>query len=243
MLIRVCAFDELAKLGDFADARPRLGRARTPHRAPEAARPGAQPARTGCELLEQHRIWGRDGRGRRRRAADQAARRRAPKDGRIRLGFMSSDLRRHPVGYFALPLFEHIDRERFDVYCYSFYQGERGPDAGVHHHAGRRPSAGCRTSRARDAAQMIADDQLDMLIELGGSTHMNKLEVMAYRAGADAGELAGLSAFRRPLDDRLPGLRPVHHARRSRELLIEKPLMMPQQLDRAGPHGLLRRAT
>ena len=28
---------------------------------------------------------------------------------------------------------------------------------------------------------MMADDQLDMLIELGGSTHMNKLEVMAYR--------------------------------------------------------------
>ena len=33
----------------------------------------------------------------------------------------------------------------------------------------------------REAAQMIADDQLDILIELGGTTHMNKLEVMAYK--------------------------------------------------------------
>ncbi len=84
------------------------------------------------------------------------------------------------MGYFALPLFEHLDTERFEVFCYSYYQGQLdsiqefitkqitayrwNPDIG-----------------APDAAQVIADDQLDMLIELGGSTHMNKLEVMAYR--------------------------------------------------------------
>ena len=33
----------------------------------------------------------------------------------------------------------------------------------------------------RDAAQLIADDDLDILFELGGTTAMNKLGVMAYR--------------------------------------------------------------
>ena len=30
---------------------------------------------------------------------------------KIRIGFMSSDLRDHPVSYFALPIFEQYNRE------------------------------------------------------------------------------------------------------------------------------------
>ena len=129
---------------------------------------------------------------------------------------MSSDLRQHPVGYFALPLFDFVDHERFEVFVYSFYQGAGGHRPEVHRRARSRPSAGGRTSRSREAAQKIAEDQLDILIELGGSTHMNKLDVMAYRAGAAAGELAGLSALGGSGDDRLLRLRPLHRARRTR---------------------------
>jgi len=75
------------------------------------------------ELVEQHRIWGR--------LVETAAARRPirrppprPPGGKIRLGFMSSDLRQHPVGYFALPLFDHVDNERFEVFVYSYYTGQ-----------------------------------------------------------------------------------------------------------------------
>ena len=100
--------------------------------------------------------------------------------GKIRLGLMSSDLRSHPVGYFVLPLFDHLD-ERFELFAYSFYQGataDRLQDfMSSRSHAFRwKPEMG-----DREAAQMIGDDQLDFLIELGGSTYMNKLEVMAWR--------------------------------------------------------------
>jgi len=176
------------------------------------------------EVLEQHRIWGRT-------IEDQVARipidrpPPRPKDGRIRLGFMSSDLRNHPVGYFALPLFQYIDRDRFDVYCYSFYTGQE--DNTQRFIASQVKEFRWRKSISeRDAAQMIADDQLDILIELGGSTHMNKLEVMAYRAAPlQASWLgyphsAGLSTIDYIVTD--PYITP-----KDPKLLIEKPMAMP----------------
>jgi predicted O-linked N-acetylglucosamine transferase (SPINDLY family) len=77
------------------------------------------------------------------------------------------------------------------------------------------------------AAQMIADDQLDMLIELGGSTHMNRLEVMAFRpARKQASWLgyphsAGLSTIDYLITD-------PHNTPPRRDLLVETPLVMPK---------------
>ena len=223
VLIRVCAFDELPQIGDFRS----LGRGWAEsgrHTALLKQLAFIRGPEERIELLEQHRIWGRDVEA---KAKQNPLKRPPPRpaDGRIRLGLMSSDLRRHPVAYFALPLFDHIDRSRFDIYCYSFYQGQKDdlqtyiegqvtafrwmPDAGF-----------------QEAAQVIADDQLDMLIELGGSTHMNKLEVMAYRpAPRQASWLgyphsAGLEAIDYFICD-------PYSVPPDRSLLLERPLMMP----------------
>ena len=175
------------------------------------------------EVLEQHRLWGET-------VAGQVARnpiRRPPprpKDGRIRLGFMSSDLRNHPVGYFALPLFQHID-PRFDVYCYSFFTG---PEDATQKFIASKVNAfrWHKTISDRSAAQLAADDQLDMLIELGGSTHMNKLEALAYRpAPLQASWLgyphsAGLAEIDYLVVD--PYIMPEKPG-----LTIEKPMVMP----------------
>mgnify|MGYP001556731621 FL=1 len=149
-----------------------------------------------------------------------------PADGRIRLGFLSSDLRSHPVAYFALPLFDHLDRARFDVYCYSFYEGEEDP---LQAHIAKQATAfrWMPDTASRDVAQTIADDQLDMLIELGGSTHMNRLDVMAYRAAPRQASWlgyphsAGLSMIDYLVTD-------PYNTPPRRELLIERPLMMPK---------------
>jgi len=224
VFIRVCDYDALDKVGEFRT----LGRAWAQNGRHTALLKQIARVKTDAdreELLEQHRIWGR--------MTETAAARRTikrppprPTGGKIRLGFMSSDLRQHPVGYFAMPLFEYLDNERFEVFVYSYYTGKEDdaqryitdrisgyrwwPDIGV-----------------GDAAERIAADQLDMLIELGGSTHMNKLEVMAYKpARRQASWLgyphsAGLSNIDYFICDAntLP-TRP--------ELLIEKPLLMPR---------------
>ncbi|HZZ66764.1 MAG TPA: tetratricopeptide repeat protein [Phenylobacterium sp.] len=224
LFTRVCAFDAADALGDFATvgrgwARAglhtalfrQIGRVRTPQ--------------DRLELMQQHRLWGQAAEAR-AAAAPIVRAPRAPGDGRIRLGFMSSDLRRHPVSFFALPLFDHIDASRFEVFCYSFFQGQE--DELQARIAGQVAAFRWMPEiNARDAAQVIADDGLDMLIELGGSTLMNKIEVMAYRpAPVQASWLgyphsAGLQAIDYFICDPLT-------APADPELLLERPLMMPR---------------
>ncbi|HEV2530872.1 tetratricopeptide repeat protein [Phenylobacterium sp.] len=223
VLIRVCAFEALEQLGSFRDV-GRIWAESGRHTALLKQMARVRNDEDRLELVEQHRIWGRDVEA---MAAKNPIRKPPPRpaDGKIRLGLMSSDLRRHPVAYFALPLFDHFDRDRFELYCYSYYQGQEDP---AQRHI-REQVAEFRWRpdiSSRDAAQMIADDQLDMLIELGGTTHMNKLDVMAWRpAPRQASWLgyphsAGLSTIDYFICD--PFSRPTRP-----ELMIETPLVMP----------------
>ncbi len=222
-LIRVCAFDDIPRLGTFKG----LGRqwaSSGRHTALLKQLARVETTEDRLELVEQHRIWGRDVAA---KAASRPIVRRGARtaDGRIRLGFMSSDLRRHPVAYFALPLFDHIDRSRFDIYCYSFYQGQEDP---LQAYIAKQVTAfrWMPDSSSREAAQAIADDQLDMLIELGGSTHMNRLDVMAYRAAPRQASWLGYphSAGLESIDYFVCD---PYSVPPNRDLLIEKPLIMP----------------
>jgi predicted O-linked N-acetylglucosamine transferase (SPINDLY family) len=223
VLMRVCAFDDLDRLGDFRT----LGRSWAESGRHTALFRQLARVRTmddRLELVAQHRIWRQ---GLEARAAAQPIERPAPRarDGRIRVGFMSSDLRRHPVGYFALPLFDHVPKG-FDVFAYSFFEG---PEDDMQRRFAAQ-SAGFRWlpgASSQAAAQVIAADGLDMLIELGGSTQMNKLDVMAWRparlqaswlgyphsSGLDAIDYFICDPFCVPPDPRL---------------LLEKPLLMPK---------------
>jgi len=225
IFLRIADYDGLATLGPVADMLPfwiertmnvgalhnQLGRVRTP-----------EDRRL---LVHWHREWGKRVEAVAARDPVRRPRRAAPRR-RIRIGIMSSDLRDHPVCYFALPIFEHYDRQRFEIVCYSFYPSP--PDRITRFIQER--SAGSRSMpQATDAAiaQRIADDDLDILFELGGSTRYNRLEVMAYRAAPiQASWLgyphsAGLSTIDYILVD--PYLKPEDPS-----LLIEQPFEMPE---------------
>ncbi|MGA0608250.1 tetratricopeptide repeat protein [Phenylobacterium sp. VNQ135] len=220
---RIGDHERLEQLGSVRD----LGRAyvgASMHAPLMALLSRVRTAEDRRELVEAHRAWGRQIES--IAAQDPIVRPPRPADRKkLRIGFMSSDLRAHPVGWFTLPLLRHYDRERFEVYCYSYKQGEADPVqdgmAQLVDVFRWRPDIS-----DRDAAQMIADDQLDMLIELGGSTHMNKIEVMAYKpAPLSASWLGyahsvGLSAIDYLVLD--PFMKPADPA-----LLIEQPLMLP----------------
>jgi protein O-GlcNAc transferase len=129
------------------------------------------------------------------------------------------------VGYFALPLFEHVD-PRFEIYCYSFFQGDSADRMQQFFASKSTAYRWIPDVNNRDAAQQVADDQLDMLIELGGSTHMNRLELMAYRAAPKQASWlgyphsAGLSTIDYLVTD-------PYNTPPRRDLLVEEPLMMP----------------
>jgi predicted O-linked N-acetylglucosamine transferase (SPINDLY family) len=100
---------------------------------------------------------------------------------RARIGFVSADLRDHPVGRFLLPLGAARDRSRFEFVAYSTATGEDDPMTArleASFDGWRRVA-----SLERDALHAaIVDDDLDVLVDLGGLTEHHRLDVFAARA-------------------------------------------------------------
>ena len=223
VFLRTLDFEHLDKLGKPADllafwaANGRVGALHN-----QLSRVRSEADRR--DLVTWHRAWG-DRVVERARAVTIKRPPRAPRT-KIRVGLMSSDLRDHPVTYFAHPILERYDRARFELYCYSFFPGQ--PDRVQTHLAGKVDQFRLLPAASDpQIAQQIADDQLDILFELGGSTHLNKLEVMAYRpAPIQVSWLGyphscGLSTIDYILVD--PFIKPEDPA-----LLIERPFEMPE---------------
>jgi predicted O-linked N-acetylglucosamine transferase (SPINDLY family) len=216
-LIRIGAYELAERLCDFATFGEWAKSERNPiflQQLPRVRNRGDRLA-----LLEQHRTWAA---GLEQIAAQSPVVRAAARErGKIRLGLLSSGFCRHVVGHFALPLFEFPD-ERFELYAYSLQSPE--DDDLQPRFASLSTFRDQTTLKARDAAQMIADDDLDMLIELDGVTGSQALEIMAYRpAPLQASWLgyphsSGLSTIDHIILDRQIGT----------DFVLEKPLLMPE---------------
>jgi protein O-GlcNAc transferase len=177
------------------------------------------------QLIQHHRLWGELVEKNAAKSPLKHLKRRVGTGAKFRVGFMSSDLRNHPVSYFILPLLEGYDRSRFEFYCYSFYTGEEDMvQKRIRERVDMFRLAPGVSPRA--AAQMIADDNLDILFELGGTTAMNKVEAMAWKpAPLQVSWLgyphsSGLTTIDGILVD--PYLKPQDPA-----LLVEKPFELP----------------
>lgn len=187
-------------------------------------------------LVACHRAWGE----RTERPITPLRPKRRPLQRRIKVGFMSSDLRHHPVAYFAEPIFRHYDREAFAFTAYSFHPG--APDAVQRDIAGQVDAFRSMPGMPDEAiAARIAEDGLDVLFELGGSTHLNRLHVLAHQpAPVQVSWLgyphsSGLSRIGHVVVD--PFLCPADPG-----LLIEQPFMMPSSWVTLGPLGFNDRA-
>jgi predicted O-linked N-acetylglucosamine transferase (SPINDLY family) len=76
------------------------------------------PAYDAPAILEHHRQWNL--RHAKNLRQDTAGHPNDPSPNRrLRVGYVSPDFRNHPVGRFLLPLFDHHDHEKFEIFCYS----------------------------------------------------------------------------------------------------------------------------
>ena len=97
----------------------------------------------------------------------------------LRLGFVSADFRRHPVGYFLAPVLEHLDPRFGEVVCYN---NQAGSDDLT-----RRLAAVAtewhEVFRLDDdaLADRIRADRIDLLFDLSGHTEGNRLLAFARR--------------------------------------------------------------
>jgi len=87
---------------------------------------------------------------------------------RLRVGFLSPDLRRHPVGDFIDQLLEHHDRSRIEVICYH----DSVVDDDVTAKLASQAAHWVRASGLTDdeLVARIAGDELDVLIDLAAHT-------------------------------------------------------------------------
>ena len=126
---------------------------------------------------------------------------------RLRIGYISPDLRRHAVAFFLLPLLRAFDRERFEVFCYA----NNSEDA-VSRTMAQQPGVHWTNILGllpEEAARLVAADKIDILCDLSGHTKDNCLAVLARKpapvqiTGLGYMGPTGLSAIDYVLGDRV----------------------------------------
>ena len=114
-----------------------------------------------------------------RRAGGPLARRPERRDGALRVGLVSGDLRSHPVGYFLESWLPHVDRRRVLLAAYPTVAREDALTARLRpHFAHWRCIAGLSDEAA---ARTIHADGIDVLVDLSGHTAYNALPVFAWK--------------------------------------------------------------
>jgi len=97
---------------------------------------------------------------------------------RLRIGFVSPDLGRHPVGYFVVRLLENLPRTDMETLAYS---DRRGDDLTERIEAATDVWRDVRGISDDHLAARITDDRIDILIDLAGHTSRNRLGVFARK--------------------------------------------------------------
>jgi len=98
----------------------------------------------------------------------------APRTGRrLRIGYVSSDWRRHAVAVFAEPLMAAHDRDRFEIFCYQSHAG--GDEVTARFAALADHFVPIASLPDAEAAGRIRDDAIDILVDLNGHTAHNRL--------------------------------------------------------------------
>ncbi len=130
------------------------------------------------QMAEEYRRWGE-------RHADPLTRTAAPHANApapnrpLRVGYVSGDLRRHALAYFAAPFLGQHDRRAWRIFCYSNCARPDRVTGELRALADEwRDIAGVSDE---DAARLIRDDGIDILVDLSGHTLGNRLLLFARK--------------------------------------------------------------
>lgn len=219
----VCDFDSIDEFGDLFD-----NLEQNPVSSFTAAFLEMLVLADSPEKIERmagyHRQWG-DDLSRRLNAKPLAPLEPRKIGAKIRLGFMSSDLRIHSVAKFVLPLFQTIDRTRFELYCYTPYE-EHGDSVQEQFKEVVDSFQVTQGWSDHQTAQKIRDDAVDILFEMNGFTRDSRMKVMTLKPAPIQIEWLGypFTTGVAEIDYLLldPDTQPENP-----EWLVEEPLLMP----------------
>lgn len=101
-----------------------------------------------------------------------------PRHEKLRIGYISPDIRRHVVAFFSYAFYKCYDKSRFEVYIYAKNKEDNIAEDF------KRSVDGFRNILFDDpkvAAQRIVDDEIDILVDLSGHTANNVMNVVAHK--------------------------------------------------------------
>jgi predicted O-linked N-acetylglucosamine transferase (SPINDLY family) len=186
-----------ANLGDLAEAE------RSAQRAQQLDPGDTHPSTNRClyalyrddlapsEVLAIHRDWERrhgSPQGQAPLPPPQSAR----QPGRLRIGYVSNDFAAHSVSMFLEPVLARHDRARVEVFCYATVprpdEVTRRLQACAEHWRDILPLTD------EQAARQIREDDIDLLIDLGGYTAHARLGIFLHRPARRAATWLGYPA-------------------------------------------------
>ena len=98
---------------------------------------------------------------------------------RLKIGYVSPDLRHHSVAYFIEPLLKEHDRQLVEIYCYADVAQPDAVTARLRGYADHWLGAVGLSND--DLAKRIRTDSVDILVDLAGHTARNRLTVFARK--------------------------------------------------------------
>jgi len=129
---------------------------------------------SAAELFERHREFGRRAE---KAFSPSFSFARGQPGRRLRVGYVSSDFNRHPVGLFMLPLLERHDRAGFEVHCYATSTRVDEFTERIRSQADAWHDAAALSEAALAAA--VHADRIDILVDLAGHSGVARLGCFA----------------------------------------------------------------
>lgn len=126
------------------------------------------------ELFAEHRAWARI------RVPPPPRERPRPTDEpgrRLRVGYVSPDLRSHAVAFFLEPLLAHHDRTRVEVFAYASVESEDATTGRLRSLVDRWQNVFSLSDLA--LAEQVRTDGIDVLVDLAGHTAGHRLGAFA----------------------------------------------------------------
>ncbi|MDR2976271.1 MAG: hypothetical protein LBV19_03030 [Streptococcaceae bacterium] len=116
------------------------------------------------------------------------------KDKKLRIGYLSSDFYNHTMMSFVIPLLEHHDTEKYNITLYSTVDRDYDDITTRIMKFGNR-FVDCAKLNNFDLAKRIFDDEIDILVDLGGFTHNRSFAMLFKPAPIQAQYMGFLGTY------------------------------------------------
>lgn len=98
---------------------------------------------------------------------------------RLKIAYLSPDFRKHSLSYFIEPLLRHHDHHQFEIYCY--YNNHKVDQITQQLQEYSDHWIDCASFSDEALIKRIRQDQIDILVDLSGHTHHNRVLVLSQK--------------------------------------------------------------